>query len=182
MACVVTTRHNAALRLRPIRPEDAPGLVAFHESLSASSIYRRFFTVHPHLTSTEIQRFTCVDYLDRLALIMEDEAGIVAVGRYERSEGTTEAEVAFVVADTFQHLGLGTLLLEHLADAAWRIGIQTFFASVLADNHDMVGVFVHSGFDVGTRFEDGTVEVRFSIEPDASYLTTRAAHHDRTKT
>jgi GNAT superfamily N-acetyltransferase len=182
MVCDVRTRHDAALRLRPIRPDDAPGLVTFHESLSARSIYRRFFTVHPHLTSTEIERFTCIDYVDRLALIVEDGTGIVAVGRYERSEGTTEAEVAFVVADAFQHLGLATLLLEHLAAAAWPIGIQTFFASVLADNREMVGVFVHSGFDVGTTVEDGTVEVRFSIEPDAPYIATQAAHHDHKST
>jgi GNAT superfamily N-acetyltransferase len=179
--CEVTTRQETTLRLRPIRPEDASGLVAFHGSLSDRSIYRRFFSAHPRLTSTEVDRFTRVDYVDRLALVVEDDARLVAVARYDRTPGTTEAEVAFVVADAYQHVGLATLLLEHLAGAAWRIGIRSFFASTLVENRDMVGVFVHSGFDVGTRVEDGTVHVRFSIEPDSRYLATRAAHHDHSE-
>jgi GNAT superfamily N-acetyltransferase len=165
--------------LRPIRPDDGPRLIDFHQHLSPRSVYRRFFFVHPTLSATEVGRFTCVDYVDRLAFIAEENNELVAVGRYDRSPGTAEAEVAFVVADQYQHHGIGTLLLEGLADAAWRNGITTFVADVLQENRDMLGVFMDSGFQVSTTIEDGTCSVRFPIEPDYLYWAARTARHVR---
>ena len=60
-----------------------------------------------------------MDYVDRLALVIEDGDELVAVARYERYPDTPNAEVAFLVRDDYQHLGLGHRLLESLADAAW---------------------------------------------------------------
>ena len=74
--------------------------------------------------------------------------------------------MAFVVADEFQHRGLATLLLEHLAAAALEHGITTFVAETLAENHEMIDVFMKSGFHVTAGHEYGTVTVRFPIEPD----------------
>lgn len=105
------------MHFRPIRPEDATRLVDFHRHLSAHSVYRRDFFMHPTLSAAEIERFTHVDCIDRLALIVEDGDEFGAVGRYDRGAGPTEAEVAFLVADEYEHQGIGTLILEHLADA-----------------------------------------------------------------
>ena len=90
--------------------------------------------MHPRLTAAEIDRFTHVDYRDRLALIVEHGGQLIAVGRYERIAGTTEAEVAFVVDDRYQHRGIATILLEELADSAWKHGIETFVAQTLIEN------------------------------------------------
>ena len=141
----------------------------FHEHLSLRSVYRRFFFVHPKLSATETEHFTHVDYVNRLALVVEHDGQLVAVGRYDRTPGTTDAEVAFVVADEFQHHGLGMILLEHLAEAAVKNGITAFVAQTLAENHDMLGVFMNSGFHVTSSREFGTVSLRFSIEPDDAY-------------
>src|ERR1700728_2477436 len=89
----VTTTRGSLLRVRPILPADATALVEFHERLSPQSVYRRFFSVHPRLSDTEVHRFTHVDYVDRLALVVCDNARLVAVGRYDRRPGTAEAEV-----------------------------------------------------------------------------------------
>lgn len=174
---VMTT--GAVVHLRPIRPDDAAALVEFHEHLSQRSVYRRFFFVHPKLSAVEIGRFTTVDYVDRLALVAEDGGRLIAVARYERFPATTEAEVAFVVADEYQHHGIGTLLLEQLAEAGWGSGITDFVAQTLAENHDMLGVFSDSGFPVITSSEGGTVTVRFAIRPDVAYCEVRAARHAR---
>jgi GNAT superfamily N-acetyltransferase len=171
----VTTRVGTKISVRPIRPDDGPALVDFHQHLSARSVYRRFFSVHPNLSVAEIERFTCVDYVDRLALIAHDDDRLIAVGRYDRTLGTPEAEVAFVVADEFQHHGIGTFLLERLADAAWHCGITTFVALTQAENREMLGVFVDSGFDVSTSFEDGVISIRFAIAPDDMYQAACAA-------
>ena len=119
LACVATTRVGGTVLVRPIRPGDAARLAEFHRLLSSRSAYRRFFFVHPILSAPEIKRFTCVDYVDRMALVAEEGGQLLGVGRYDRSPGTTEAEVAFVVADLYQNRGIGTVLLEQLAAAAW---------------------------------------------------------------
>jgi GNAT superfamily N-acetyltransferase len=174
-----TTVTGAVVHLRPIRPEDAPRLVAFHGDLSPESVYRRFFSVHPRLSAAEVERFTTVDYVDRIALIAEDGDRLVGIGRYERLPGTDEAEVAFVVADDHQHRGIATTLLEHLAAAAWRSGIRTFIASTMADNRDMLHVFADCGFPVTQVLEAGIIDVRFPIEPDDAYRAACAARRAR---
>ena len=175
------TVGGVTVHLRPIRPDDAARLVEFHKGLSTRSVYRRFFFVHPSLSPAEVERFTHVDYVDRLAIVAVDDLRLVAVGRYERRSETTEAEVAFVVADEYQHDGIGTLLLEHLAEAAWRNGITTFVAETLAENRDMLRVFFDSGFPVTSTSESGTISVRFPIEPTDAYEAARASRHTRSE-
>jgi GNAT superfamily N-acetyltransferase len=135
----------------------------------------RFFTNHPELSPAEVERFTHVDYDDRLALVVEHDGALVAVARYDRLPDTSEAEVAFVVTDEFQHLGIGTLLLDDLAGAALSRGIMTFVASTLAENHSMLGVFYHSGYHITSNRDHETVSLRFSIEPDDRTRTALAA-------
>jgi GNAT superfamily N-acetyltransferase len=156
---------GAKLHLRAIRASDATRLVAFHSRLSSGSIYRRYFSEHPTLTHEEICNFTEVDYVDRLALVILDGDDLAAVGRFDRYPQTSVAEVAFIVRDDYQHLGLGHQLLAHLADAAWARGITTFSAETLFSNIDMISVFRHSGFPVTSSTSMGEVSLQFPIEP-----------------
>jgi GNAT superfamily N-acetyltransferase len=156
---------GATLHLRPIRAEDAEKLVAFHAHLSFDSIYRRYFSLHPVLSTDEVTHFTQVDYVDRMAFIIEDGEELVAVGRYDRHPHSSSAEVAFVVRDDYQHLGLGRRLLSALAKAAWERGITTLCAETLSSNHDMLAVFRHSGFLITTTSEYGEISVRLAIGP-----------------
>ncbi|MGA7416932.1 MAG: GNAT family N-acetyltransferase [Acidimicrobiales bacterium] len=174
----VATRLGILLHVRPIRPDDAPPLVDFHQGLSLNSVYRRFLYVHRNLSAEEVERFTCVDYVNRLALVAEDDSGLVAIARYDRAPGTAEAEVAFVVADQYQHHGIGTLLLERLAAAAWQRGITEFVATALAENREMLQVFADSGFQVTTALAGGIMSVRFPIAPDDAYRTACQARHE----
>jgi GNAT superfamily N-acetyltransferase len=163
--------------VRPIRPDDETGLTEFHNSLSPRSVYRRFFFTHPRLSAAETTKFTHVDYVDRLALVAEHGDRLVAVGRYERIPGPAEAEVAFVVADDFQHRGIGTILLEKLASAARKNGIAVFVAETLSENRDMLELFMRSGFHLTSTTEYGTVHVRFPIQPDDAYRLAYASRH-----
>jgi GNAT superfamily N-acetyltransferase len=165
LECEVTTMLGTTVHVRPILPDDATRLVAFHQGLTARSVYRRFFSFHATLSDSEVTRFTCVDFVDRLALITEADRRMIAVARYDRLPGTADAEVAFVVADDFHHHGIATLLLELLAEAAWPCGITAFVASTLAENREMLSVFTSSRFEVDTKLDHGVVEVRLSIDP-----------------
>ncbi len=164
-------------KLRPIRPDDAGLLVGFHNHLSARSSYLRFFTFHPILSASEVERFTSVDYVDRLALVVEVDGKLIAVGRLDRHPGTSEAEVAFVVADEYQHHGLGSLLLDELAQAGRERGITMFLAETLFENHTMLDVFHHSGFVMTSNREYGTVTLRFGIGLTEAYRVALAARN-----
>ncbi|HVM67483.1 MAG TPA: GNAT family N-acetyltransferase [Acidimicrobiales bacterium] len=150
------------VHVRPIRPEDGPALMAFHEALSPQSQYLRFFHAHPHLSAGEVERFTNVDYERRLALVLERDGEIIGVGRYDTLEDN-EAEVAFVVADQYQSHGLGALLLHRLADAARARGLSRFVAETLPGNQRMLAVFRESGFGARSAFDGDVVRVSFPI-------------------
>jgi GNAT superfamily N-acetyltransferase len=160
---------NLRYHVRPIRPDDGPRLVAFHHHLLPQSIFLRFFTFHPELSPQEVEHLTRVDYVNRLALVAETEDRLIAVGRCDRAPGETEAEVAFVVSDEFQHHGIGALLLDELARAAWVRGVTSFRAETLCDNRTMLDVFHHAGFPISWSVEYGTVILRFPIEPTEAY-------------
>ncbi len=176
---MIATRDGRTLVVRPIRPSDASGLVAFHQRLSADSIYRRYFSLHSELSPAEVAHLTTVDYRERLALVVLEGDALVAVGRFDRYPDSSTAEVAFVVLDTHQHQGLGLALLERLADAAWARGVEAFSASTLATNRDMLAVFYDSGFDVEIVHDAEEIEVRFAIEPTATVRARRAERRDR---
>jgi GNAT superfamily N-acetyltransferase len=160
---VVSADGRLRFRLRPIRSDDGQRLVAFHDKLSDRSCYLRFFSLHPHLSVKEVERFTHVDYEDRLALVAELDDHLIGVGRYDRRPERDVAEVAFVVADDYQHHGIGSLLLDELARAARDRDIRTFVADTLQENHPMLEVFRHSRFVVTSQREFETVSVRFAL-------------------
>jgi GNAT superfamily N-acetyltransferase len=174
----VVLSDSTRCNLRPIRPDDADLLVAFHSHLAPRSTYLRFFTFHPTLSADEVERFTSVDYVDRLALVVEVDDQLIAVGRFDRHVGTSEAEVAFVVADEYQYHGVGSLLLDELAQAARARGITTFLADTLSENHTMLNVFRHSGFEMSSNSEYGTVTLRFEIGLTESYRVALVARDD----
>lgn len=147
------------VRVRLISASDGEALVRFHEGLTMETARLRFFAVHPHLTPTEVDRFTHVDHHDREALVALAGTEIVAVGRYDRLPGTDDAEVAFVVADGWQGHGAGTKLLKQLADRARSDGIKRLVADTLSENHRMRDVFHHCGLASTATHEDGVVHV-----------------------
>ena len=137
---------GTSAHVRAIGPDDAGALRNFHSRLSRESIVLRFFGPHPRLSDVEVERFTHVDGVDRVALVAERAGEIVAVARYDRAPGSDEAEVAFVVNDAFQGQGLGTVLLQNLATTARSHGVRWLVADTLSENFRMLNVFRHAGF------------------------------------
>ena len=110
------------MTIRPIRPEDEPLMVKFHETLSERSVYLRYFqpmklsqrTAHERLT-----RICFIDYDREMALVRADairhgEREILGVGRLTKIHGTNDGEVAVLISDKYQGRGLGKELLARL--------------------------------------------------------------------
>jgi GNAT superfamily N-acetyltransferase len=156
---------DGGLRLRLIRPDDEPRLVALHARLSAQSAYQRFFTVMRRLPTNWAHFLANVDYRTRLALVIErhdvPEPELIAVGRYDATADPAVAEVALVVQDRWQGQGLGRLLLHELLAAADARGIRRFRAYVLAENHRMLRLLTHHTKVVDRTLSAGVVELVF---------------------
>lgn len=165
----VTLRDGTTLRLRPIRPDDAPRLVDYYGRLSAHTAYQRFFTVMKRLPPDWARLHSAVDYRTQLALVAErgprEQPELIAVARYEPTEEPNTVEVAFVVLDGWQGKGLGTIMLDELLAAAAARGIKRFRAYVLADNLRMLDL-LRRFTDVQERtIDSGVVELVFSRRP-----------------
>jgi len=163
----VVVADGGTVHIRPIRPDDAKALVAMHAALSSRTRYLRFFSAYPRIPERDLIRFTNVDHRDRVALVAMLGKVIIAVGRYERTPGTDEAEVAFVVADEHQGRGIGSVLLEHLAAAARESGVKRFHAVVLAENTPMLRVFREAGYQTKRHVERGEYTLEFDVESTA---------------
>ncbi len=175
----VVLRDGTTAHLRPVRPEDSAGLVRLHESQSPTSVYLRFFTFKSSLSRKELERFTHVDYRDRVALVVLLGEEILGIGRYDRLEDPLEAEVAFNISDASQGKGIGSILMEHLAVAARENGIRRFTAEVLPENRRMLSVFQESGFEIQRHFDDGVVAVAFPINPTAKVRAVMESREHR---
>ncbi len=175
----VLLKDGSAARIRPIRTDDGPRIVDLHSQLSEQSIYFRFFAPYPVLAARDVERFTHVDYDDRVALVATVAGAIVGVVRYDRlAPGGDEAEVAFTVRDDYQGLGVGSVLLEHLTGVARERGIRRFIAEVLPANHRMLGVFRDAGYASAMAMEDGVVRLDLAIEPTfSSRAITESREH-----
>ena len=166
----IVLHDGSTVDLRPIEPSDEHRLARFHHGLSRDTVRRRFFYVHPELTDAELRRFTHVDHLNREAIVAVADGEIIAVRpRFDRIDESTAAEVAFVVADSWQGRGLGTALLSRLAARARHLGVTRLVAETLADNRQMLAVFHHAGLPTTERVDDRVVE-----RPSCSLLRREA--------
>ena len=165
VACARGRREICDFVVRPIVPSDADALVRFHAQLSDETIRLRYFNLHRNLDPEEVAHFTRVDGFNRVAYVVEHEGEIVGVGRYDRCDKPCRAEVAFVVADDFQHHGLGPMLLERLVETARLAGIGEFCASVLAENCTMLAVFHCAGFPYTEERIDNVIQLALEIGP-----------------
>jgi RimJ/RimL family protein N-acetyltransferase len=161
----LTLRDGAVVRLRPIRPDDAPRLQALHGRLSRDTAYQRFFAIVKRLPPDWARVLATVDYRRRLALVVEARSGddpeLIAVGRYDALDEPDTVEVAFVVQDDWQNRGLGTLLFDAILRAATARSYHRFRAYVLADNRRMLDLITRFTRVESRKTEQGVAEVVF---------------------
>ena len=170
----IVLRDGSTLALRPASATDAPALCAFVEALSPASRYYRFFSV-ACLDAERVERLVPRSPEEGAALIGEAGSRVVAFAGYYRDPVDRErAEVAFAIADRLQGRGIGTRVLERLADLARPAGVRVFDAYVLAGNHKMMECFLDSGYRTSRHVRDGVVHVELSLEPTLDHLERAA--------
>ena len=166
------TNNGTDVTIRPIRPEDEPLMVKFHQALSSQSVYLRYFQPLKLSTRTTHERLTRICFIDydrEMALVAEyrqptnDQSEIVAVGRLSKLHGIDKAEAAVVVADQFQHQGIGTELYRRLIEIARSEHLSAISSTILAENHGMRALCDKLGFKMHSRLEDDTVQAELTL-------------------
>ena len=164
----LSLRDGTVVVRRPIAATDRERLVEFHARVSPASVYRRYLAPKAKLSPADLTFLTEVDHHHHEALViaLPEAAGgeLLGVGRFvEQAAAPGTAEVAFLVADDWQGLGAGALLLAGLVDRARAAGVTRFEAWVMPDNRPMLDVFAHSGLPQRTRLADGLVHVALEL-------------------
>ena len=144
---------GTAVTVRPIRPEDEPLMVKFHEGLSENSVYARYFhklTLSQRVSHDRLVRICFNDYDREIALVAEVKKGkqkqIVGVGRMSKIHGLNEAEFAMLVSDEWQNKGIGSELLKLIIQAGKREKLNKLVTSILAENRRMQHLCKTHGF------------------------------------
>ncbi len=159
------TSGGLHLLLRPVRISDEPLIKNFFYALSDRSLYRRFMSVRTDMPHERLQQFVVIDYTREMVIlaVVENEhqhQDIVGIGQYGVDESTHVAEVAVVVRDDMQGLGIGSELLSYLTMLAKRQGLLGFTAEVLVENKPMMHLFEQGGFDIEKHRAEGVYELK----------------------
>jgi len=151
-----------AIHLRPIRPEDEPGLAEMLKNVSRETLYMRFFGYIPKINHTWLTRFTHIDYDREMAIVAvetEIKEGktteiIIGIVRIIEDAWRESAEYSILVADNWQGHGLGNILTDHILEIARKRDIKKIVASVLPNNESMIKLFIKKGFTLDKKYPD----------------------------
>lgn len=170
----VQLKDSSELILRPIRPEDEPGLERWHRTLSDRSVYLRYFTafkLEQRVEHRRLSRICFVDY-DRemvLVAVRPSAAGgggeILGVGRWNRIHESAAAEFAVTVGDPWQRQGLGSQLLKALMETARAEGVQKLTGRILPANEGMQQLARKLGFRLRGDSTAGEVLAEWIPDP-----------------
>ena len=159
-----TMKDGTPVTLRPIRPEDEPLMVKFHEALSERSVFLRYFQLSKlshRVAHDRLRRICFLDYDREIAIVADHtrpdtgEHEILAIGRLSKLHGRSVAEMALLVRDEYQHRGLGIELLRRLIQVARDEHLDSVQAYMLRENFEMRGLIEKLGFRVDPADESG---------------------------
>jgi acetyltransferase len=150
-------KNKAPLIIRPIKPEDEPLMVKFHETLSEESVYNRYFSalkLSQRVAHERLTRICFNDYDREIALVAElkvakgEPKKILGVGRLSKQHSAGTAEFSVLVSDEWQRQGLGCELLRRLIEIGRDEKLKSLSGVILADNHAMQHICRKVGFKV----------------------------------
>jgi acetyltransferase len=150
-------KDGSAFTIRPIRPEDEPAMVRFHQTLSEQTVFLRYagmMKLDQRVAHDRLSRVCFPDYDREMVLVAErrhpdsGEEEIIAVGRLTKLSGCNDGEFALLISDPFQRQGLGTEMLRRLVEIGRDQKLQRIVADILARNGGMQRVCRKLGFTI----------------------------------
>jgi GNAT superfamily N-acetyltransferase len=172
----IATEHNfkdgLKVRFRAIKPADEEDMRRLFYRFSDQTVYRRFFYPIRTMPHHKMQQYVNIDYsrvMSVVALVGEPGEGtIIAEARYAKDEKSAYGEVAFVVEEKYQGLGIASYLYEMLIRLAKERGLKGFTAEVLQTNKGMMKVFEKGHLPITARLKDGLYRLKIPFDTQAN--------------
>jgi ribosomal protein S18 acetylase RimI-like enzyme len=160
---VIKPRHGPTLLVRPLERGDVATVSAVFERLGDESRRARFNGPKPCLTSAELEKLAAVDRSHHaLVAYVEGDPQPVAIARLARNEHDS-AEIAFAVADSYQHRGIGSALATELIADARAAGITEITALASSDNPATLALLRRTTDVLDVQFEGPELSIRAAI-------------------
>ena len=162
-------KNGQEVLLRPIKPEDEPMWLEMFQSLSEESIRYRFFQMLKDTPHEVRVRYCNVDYDREIAIVAEmvenGKRKILGVTRLTIESDHKGSEMAFLVSDYWQGLGLGTKMVDYVLDIAKEKGVDKVDAIILQDNYRALSLTKKMGFKI-EYLTDGTVKASLNLKDE----------------
>ncbi len=162
-------RNGLKVRFRAVKPSDEEAMRRLFYRFSGRTIYRRFFYPIKTMPHKRMQAYVNIDYQQELSIVglikENDQDVIIAEARYAKDEHIALGEVAFIVDERFQGLGIGRYIYNKLIRLAKERGLTGFTAEVLHENTEMMRVFEKGDLPVEARLENGIYRLTILFDP-----------------
>lgn len=172
----IATEHifkdGLKVRFRAIKPSDEEAMRRLFYRFSKQVVFRRFLFPISTMPHNKMQEYVNVDYslmMSVVALVREsDQEKIIAEARYAKDEQSAIGDLAFVVDEKYQGIGIGSYLYEMLIRLAKDRGLKGFTAEVLQVNQSMMKVFENGQLPINARVDNGLLKlaISFDEQPD----------------
>ncbi len=159
---VLMSKHGPTLLVRPLRRGDVRTVMAVFERLGDGSRRARFNGPKPCLSFSELRQLAAIDS-NHHALVahVQGDPQPVAIARLVRDGHT--AEIAFAVADDYQHRGIGSALTSELLADARAAGITEITALASSGNRAAVALLRRTSKVLDVRHEGPELSIRAAI-------------------
>jgi acetyltransferase len=162
-------RDGRTVLLRPIKPEDEPLWLEMFQNFSEESIRYRFFQIIKDTPHEVRVRYCNIDYDREIAIVAEltenGQRKILGVVRVSLEPDAKNGEIAFIVADPWQGLGLGTKMVDYVFEICRDMKLETIYAIMLPDNLRAINLMQKMGFNI-QHLDDGTVKAILNLKEE----------------
>jgi len=161
---------ETVLTLRRLNESDTKRLISFVKGLSVTARYFRFGQGDYDPGLNEVLRVCRLDPEQGMHLIVltSVDAGETVVGsaRYVIQPDRSSCEFVVVVADKWNHHGIGHQLMNALLSCAKSQGLQKMYGRVLGSNLDMLQFVKACGFEISDSPEGPWLKIaRIDLQP-----------------
>jgi GNAT superfamily N-acetyltransferase len=148
--------------VRPVEPADSAAVAVLHSRCGPRTLHDRYLGPPPRLTSTILRELVSPAGGCALAAVTKsgDAVGLVHITAGDDAE---VADLALLVRDDYQHLGLGSLLARHGIRMASSLGFTELTACGAASNLRLVRLFGRLGLARYLRTSEDFIYLRAPI-------------------
>lgn len=163
----LTLRNGREVFLRPTLPTDAHLVVDLFNRLSPESLQFRMLRRLQALPEELLYHLTHVNYDSEFALVAvveeKGKAVMIAASRYAYDPDDHMTDLAIVVRDDWQHLGLGKSLLSKIVAIGKEHGIARFGGMMDPRNSIIRQTLADLGYDVKYSLRSGFFQVEIFV-------------------